>query len=155
MKGVLVAESAIFESQFLVVLSKGSLFVLNTLMSFVIRSWAKVLCFTKKKKTIKKSMELPMLSRDKKSWREELERGKEKGSQDGVWPESMSGDTTDEETSGYRGWKKFPNLKWHFCRINLSITHCRLSVESITYICPKTIAFMNTVLKVRIWDSTW
>ena len=48
-------------------------------------------------------MELPMLSRDNKSWREELERGKEKGSQDGVWPESMSGDTTDEETSGYRG----------------------------------------------------
>jgi len=48
-------------------------------------------------------MELPVLSRDKKSWREELERGKKKGSQDGVWPESMSGDTTDEETSGYRG----------------------------------------------------
>ena len=54
MKGVLVAESAIFESQFLVVLSKGSLFVLNTLMSFVIRSWAKVLCFTKKKKLLRR-----------------------------------------------------------------------------------------------------
>lgn len=50
MKGVLVGESAIFGSQFLVVLSKGSLFVLNTLMSFVIRSWEKVLCFTHTKK---------------------------------------------------------------------------------------------------------
>jgi len=38
MKGVLRGESAIFGSQFLVVLSKGSLFVLNTLMSFVVRS---------------------------------------------------------------------------------------------------------------------
>ena len=33
-------------------------------------------------------MELPMLSRDKKSWREELERGKEKGSQDPVFDEN-------------------------------------------------------------------
>ena len=57
-------------------------------------------------KNSKKGLELPVLSRDKKSWREELERGKERSSQDGVWPESMSGDTTDEKPSGYRGWKK-------------------------------------------------
>ena len=88
-----------FGSQFLIVLSKGSLFVLNTLMSFVIRSCAKALCFTKEK-TVRRVWSFLCYPGTK---REELERGKEKGSQDGVWPESISDDTTDEETSGYRG----------------------------------------------------
>lgn len=51
-------------------------------------------------------MEFPVLSRDKRSWREELERRKEKSSQDGVWSESLRGETTDEKNLGYRGLTK-------------------------------------------------
>lgn len=72
-------------------------------MSFVTGSREKLRCFTERSK---KSLEFPVLSREKRSWREELERRKEKSSQDGVWPESLRGETTDEKNLGYRGLTK-------------------------------------------------